>query len=66
MSDCIFCGLLAGELPATFLFRDEQCAAFMDITRSALEEVGSQIVRALDELPTPIVLARPELPEKRA
>jgi len=30
-SDCVFCRLLAGELPATFLFRDEQCAAFMDI-----------------------------------
>jgi histidine triad (HIT) family protein len=31
MSDCIFCRILSGELPATFLFRDEQCAAFMDI-----------------------------------
>lgn len=30
-SDCIFCRVLAGELPATFLFRDDQCAAFMDI-----------------------------------
>ena len=31
MTDCIFCRLLAGELPATFLFRDDECAAFMDI-----------------------------------
>ena len=31
MSDCIFCRILAGELPATFLFRDNECAAFMDI-----------------------------------
>jgi histidine triad (HIT) family protein len=31
MNDCVFCRLLAGDLPATFLFRDEQCAAFMDI-----------------------------------
>jgi histidine triad (HIT) family protein len=31
MSDCIFCRILSGALPATFLFRDEQCAAFMDI-----------------------------------
>jgi histidine triad (HIT) family protein len=31
MSDCIFCRILAGELPATFLHRDERCAAFMDI-----------------------------------
>jgi histidine triad (HIT) family protein len=31
MSDCIFCRILAGELPATFLHRDELVAAFMDI-----------------------------------
>jgi diadenosine tetraphosphate (Ap4A) HIT family hydrolase len=30
-SDCIFCRILAGELPGTFVYRDEQCAAFMDI-----------------------------------
>ena len=31
MTECIFCRLLSGEIPATFIFRDEQCAAFMDI-----------------------------------
>jgi histidine triad (HIT) family protein len=31
MKDCVFCRLLSGELPATFLFRDEHVAAFMDI-----------------------------------
>ena len=31
MSDCIFCRILAGALPATFLFRDDECAAIMDI-----------------------------------
>jgi histidine triad (HIT) family protein len=31
MSDCIFCRIVAGELPASFVYRDEQCAAFMDI-----------------------------------
>lgn len=30
-SDCIFCRVLAGELPGSFLYRDEHCAAFMDI-----------------------------------
>jgi histidine triad (HIT) family protein len=29
--DCIFCRILAGELPASFVHRDETCAAFMDI-----------------------------------
>jgi histidine triad (HIT) family protein len=39
MSDCIFCRILAGELPASFVYRDEQCAAFMDI-RPALRASG--------------------------
>jgi diadenosine tetraphosphate (Ap4A) HIT family hydrolase len=31
MSDCVFCRILAGELPASFLYRDERVAAFLDI-----------------------------------
>jgi histidine triad (HIT) family protein len=31
MSDCIFCQILAGELPATFVDSDERTVAFMDI-----------------------------------
>ena len=31
MADCIFCRIVAGELPSSLVFRDEQCAAFMDI-----------------------------------
>ena len=31
MSDCIFCRILAGELPGSFVYRDDRCAAFMDI-----------------------------------
>jgi histidine triad (HIT) family protein len=30
-SDCSFCRILAGELPASFVYRDDRCAAFMDI-----------------------------------
>jgi len=28
---CVFCEILAGEEPASFLHRDETCTAFMDI-----------------------------------
>ncbi len=28
---CIFCEILAGEEPASFLYRDDRCSAFMDI-----------------------------------
>jgi histidine triad (HIT) family protein len=31
MRDCLFCRILAGELPGTFVYRDDDCAAFMDI-----------------------------------
>ena len=31
MADCIFCRILAGELPASFVYRDDRCAAFLDI-----------------------------------
>ncbi|HEY9225720.1 MAG TPA: HIT family protein [Gemmatimonadaceae bacterium] len=31
MSDCTFCQILGGELPASFVYRDDRCAAFMDI-----------------------------------
>jgi histidine triad (HIT) family protein len=28
---CIFCDIVAGELPASFVHQDDRCAAFMDI-----------------------------------
>ena len=31
MNDCLFCRILAGELPASFVYRDARVAAFMDI-----------------------------------
>jgi len=30
-SDCIFCKIVAGEIPATKVFEDDACIAFMDI-----------------------------------
>lgn len=29
--DCIFCKLLAGDVEASFVYRDDLCSAFMDI-----------------------------------
>ena len=31
MPACLFCRIVAGELPGTFVYRDDDCAAFMDI-----------------------------------
>ena len=31
MADCLFCTILAGELPASVVYRDELACAFLDI-----------------------------------
>ena len=31
MTDCIFCRILAGDVPGSFVYRDDRVAAFMDI-----------------------------------
>lgn len=31
MSKCIFCGIIAGELPASTVHSDDRCVAFMDL-----------------------------------
>ena len=35
MGDCIFCKIIRGELPATKVYEDEQCVAFLDIHPTA-------------------------------
>lgn len=31
MTDCIFCKIVAGEIPATIVYRDDQATAFRDL-----------------------------------
>lgn len=33
MSDCIFCNIIAGEIPASKVYEDENVLAFLDITQ---------------------------------
>ena len=33
MSDCIFCKIIAGEIPAAKVYEDEQVLAFLDISQ---------------------------------
>jgi histidine triad (HIT) family protein len=35
VTDCLFCRLLAGEIPATLVFEDDAVVAFKDITPQA-------------------------------
>lgn len=53
MTDCLFCRLIAGELPATFVFQDERLVAFTDINPQAPTHiliVPRQHVASLNEL----------------
>lgn len=31
MAECVFCDILAGTKPASVVYRDQQCVAFMDV-----------------------------------
>lgn len=31
MSECVFCGILSGELPSSLVYQDDRCTALMDI-----------------------------------
>jgi len=35
MSDCLFCRVIAGEIPAAIVFQDEAVVAFTDINPQA-------------------------------
>jgi len=35
MTDCVFCKIIAGEIPSTNVFRDEQVTAFRDLHPAA-------------------------------
>jgi len=35
MTDCVFCKIIAGEIPSTIVFRDEQVTAFRDLRPAA-------------------------------
>ena len=35
MSDCIFCKIVAGEIPSTKVYEDEEILAFLDIAPAA-------------------------------
>ena len=53
MSDCLFCKIIAGDIPADKVYEDEQVLVFKDINPHAevhLLMVPKQHVASLDEL----------------
>ena len=54
MSGCIFCAILAGQAAGSFLYRDDLCAAIMDIhqpTTGKLLVIPNQHATYLADLP---------------
>lgn len=57
MNDCVFCRIVAGELPATRVYEDEAVLAFMDIfplRRGHVLVIARQHAQQLHELPAPL------------
>jgi histidine triad (HIT) family protein len=52
MSDCIFCKIIKGEIPAKFIYRDKNLVAFHDINPKAPVHVLVVPVKHLESLNT--------------
>ena len=53
MSDCIFCDIIEGRAPASIVFRDEVCCAFMDtrpVNPGHVLIVPNEHVASIDDL----------------
>ena len=61
MSDCLFCKIIAGEIPSSKVYEDELCYAFFDIDPQApthflvVPKAHIQSVAAVTEETAPIV-----------
>ena len=61
MSDCLFCKIIAGEIPSNKVFEDDQCLAFYDIDPQApthflvVPKEHIQSVSAVTEESAPVV-----------
>lgn len=56
MNDCIFCKIIAGEIPSTQVYADEQVTAFRDINPVAPTHVliiPNQHIASVNELAPP-------------
>ena len=57
MESCIFCSILAGDLPSTIIYQDDICTGFMDIqpiNSGHLLIIPNEHFAGLDDLPPEI------------
>lgn len=62
MSDCLFCKIVAGDIPATVVYRDETVTAFRDIHPAAPIHILVVPNRHVDDIRDPRALAPDLLP----
>ncbi|MGZ3499509.1 MAG: histidine triad nucleotide-binding protein [Vulcanimicrobiaceae bacterium] len=60
-SNCIFCKIIAGEIPAQFVHRDEDIVAIADVNPQAPTHVLVMPVRHVPNLPEFAESEKPEL-----
>lgn len=60
-TECLFCRIIAGEVPATVVAQDEYCVAFRDIAPQAPTHVlvvPREHVDTLDHVTDPVLVGR--------
>lgn len=60
-SDCLFCRIAGGDIPATIVLQDEHCVAFRDINPQAPTHVlviPREHIPTLDDVADPALLGR--------
>lgn len=60
-TDCLFCRIVRGEIPATIVAQDEHCVAFRDIAAKAPTHVlvvPREHVATLDDVRDPMLIGR--------
>lgn len=60
-TDCLFCRIVRGEIPATVVAQDDDCIAFRDVAPQApvhVLVVPRQHVASLDAVTDPMLLGR--------
>lgn len=62
MSDCLFCKIVSGNIPATVVYRDETVTAFRDIHPAAPIHILVVPNRHVDDIRDPRALAPDLLP----
>ena len=64
MNDCIFCKIIAGEIPSQFVYRDDDVVAFADVNPQAPKHLLVLPVKHIENVAAMAAVEPPELMAK--